>query len=145
MSSASGDPGCIFCAIVADDAPARRIHEDERTLAFMDINPATWGHALVVPKAHAVDLLDIDADDLAACAAAAQRVAARAVDGLAAAGVNLLQCTGVAAWQTVFHFHLHMVPRYTDDPARDSLRLPWIPTPGDPDAIAEAAARLTQP
>ncbi len=144
MSSASREPDCIFCAIVAGDAPASLIREDARTLAFMDINPATWGHALVVPKAHSVDLLDIDPDDLAACVAAAQRVASRAKDELGADGVNLLQCTGAAAWQTVFHFHVHVVPRYDNDPARDALQLPWIPTPGHPDAIASAAARLAR-
>ena len=142
MSSASADPDCIFCSIVAGQAPARRIHEDERTVAFMDINPATWGHALVVPRAHAVDLHDIDRSDLAACAASAQLVAERAVERLGADGVNLLQCSGTAAWQTVFHFHLHVVPRYAGDPTRDALQLPWVPAPGDPDRIAEAASRL---
>jgi histidine triad (HIT) family protein len=145
MSFASADSECIFCSIVVGGAPASRIHEDDRTLAFMDINPATWGHALVVPKAHSVDLLDIDPPGLAACAATAQRIASRAVDELGAAGVNLLQSSGSAAWQTVFHFHLHVVPRYADDPARDDLQLPWVPTPGDPEAIAEAAARLRRP
>jgi histidine triad (HIT) family protein len=145
MSDATYDSGCIFCSIVAGDAPASRIDEDERTLAFMDINPATWGHALVIPKAHAVDLLDLSADDLAACSATAQRIARRASEALGADGVNLLQCTGADAWQTVFHFHLHVVPRYADDPSRDSLQLPWIPSPGDPDVIAAAAARLRQP
>jgi histidine triad (HIT) family protein len=143
--SATRDSDCLFCSIVAGDAPASRIHEDEHTLAFMDINPATWGHALVVPKAHAADLLDIDPGDLAACAATAQRIASRAIDGLGADGVNLLQCTGADAWQTVFHFHLHVVPRHANDAARDALQLPWIPTPGDPDAIAEAAERLAHP
>lgn len=140
--SAPPDPSCVFCSIVAGEAPSARVHEDERTVGFMDINPATWGHALVVPKAHAVDLLDIDPADLAACAASAQRLAGRAIGGLGASGVNLLQCSGADAWQTVFHFHLHVVPRYADDPTRDALQLPWVPAPGDPDAIAEAAARL---
>jgi histidine triad (HIT) family protein len=142
MVVASGDSECIFCSIVAGDAPATRIHEDERTLAFMDINPATWGHALVVPKTHSVDLLDIEPGDLAACTSAAQHIATRAIEGLGADGVNLLQCSGAAAWQTVFHFHLHVVPRHANDSARDALQLPWIPTPGEPDAIAAAAARM---
>jgi histidine triad (HIT) family protein len=135
---------CLFCSIVAGDAPSVQIHADERTLAFMDINPATVGHALVIPKAHATDVLDIDPTDLAACATAAQRVAARVMDRLGADGVNLLNCSGADAWQTVFHFHLHVVPRYANDPTRDALQLPWTPTPGDPALIAEAGARLAK-
>ena len=136
------DQDCIFCAIVSGDAPARRIHEDERTVAFMDIQPATRGHALVVPRAHAADLLDIAVDDLAACAVTARHVAGLALRNLGADGVNVLNACGAAAWQTVFHFHLHVVPRYSDDPDRDGLRLPWIPAPGDADDIAAAARDL---
>lgn len=138
------DPDCIFCAIVAGEAPATRIHEDDRTVAFMDIQPATRGHALVVPRAHSADLLTIEADDLAACVATAQRIARLIRHNLGADGVNLVNACGAAAWQTVFHFHLHVVPRYADDPARDRLQLPWVPTPGDPDEIAAAARELTR-
>jgi histidine triad (HIT) family protein len=138
------DADCIFCKIVAGDLPSTRIAEDERTLAFMDINPATRGHALVIPKAHSTDLLEVPEDDLAATMAAAQRLAAVAKDKLGADGVNLLNCCGSAAWQTVFHFHVHVIPRYRDDPARDDLRLPWVPAPGDPDEIRAAAAELTR-
>jgi histidine triad (HIT) family protein len=132
------DPDCIFCRIVAGELPAQRLDEDERTLAFMDIAPATRGHALVIPKAHAVDLLEVGEEDLAACGAAARRLAARMLERLGADGVNLLNSCGAAAWQTVFHFHLHVIPRYDGDP----LRLPWTPAPGDPEAIAAAAAEL---
>jgi len=92
------DPDCIFCKIVAGELPATIVDEDERTIAFMDINPATRGHALVIPRAHSRDLLDVPADDLAACAAAARRLAARASERLGAAGVNLLNSCGSAAW-----------------------------------------------
>lgn len=129
---------CIFCKIVAGALPADKIHEDEHTIAFMDLNPGTRGHALVVPKQHAKDLLEIDPDQLAAVALAGQSVARRAMDRLGADGINLLNCCGAEAWQTVFHFHLHVIPRYEDDP----LQLPWIPQPGDPDEIAEVAALL---
>ncbi|MGI8512416.1 MAG: HIT family protein [Solirubrobacteraceae bacterium] len=129
---------CIFCQIVAGELPAERVGEDERTVSFMDINPATRGHALVIPREHAVDLLDVGEEDLAACSHAAQRLARRAKDALGADGVNLLNACGSAAWQTVFHFHIHVIPRYDDDP----LRLPWIPGPGDPAEIAAAAADL---
>ena len=132
------DPDCLFCRIVAGELPATVVESDERTMAFMDINPATRGHALVIPRAHTADLHAIDPVDLAACAHTAQRVAARARDALGADGVNLLSSTGAAAWQTVFHFHVHVIPRYADDP----LRLPWIPGPGDPGEIAAAGAAL---
>jgi len=132
------DPDCLFCKIVAGDVPATRVHEDERTVAFMDINPATRGHLLVVPREHAPDLHEIDPDDLRACAVAAQGLAQRVRERLGADGVNLLNSTGAVAWQTVFHFHLHVIPRYDNDP----LRLPWSPAPGDRDEIAAAAEEL---
>lgn len=135
---ADRDPNCLFCKIVAGELPALVVAEDERTLAFMDINPATRGHALVVPRRHVPDLLTVDPEDLAACAATAQRLAARAKESLGAAGVNLLNSCGAAAWQTVFHFHVHVIPRYEDDP----LRLPWVPGAGDPEEIAGAGAAL---
>jgi histidine triad (HIT) family protein len=129
---------CIFCRIVAGEIPAQIIAEDERTVAFMDISPATRGHALVVPRRHARDLLEIDPADLEAVAVAAQRVAKRMPERLGADGVNLLNSCGRAAWQTVFHFHVHVIPRYADDP----LRLPWTPAEGDPEEIKGAADAL---
>ena len=129
---------CIFCKIVAGDVPARKVHEDERTLAFMDINPWTRGHLLVIPKAHAKDLLEIGDEDLAACASVAKRLAARATEKLEADGVNLLNSCGAAAWQTVFHFHVHVIPRYENDP----MRLPRMPEPGDESEIEAAAEAL---
>jgi histidine triad (HIT) family protein len=132
-------PGdCVFCKIVTGELPATRVDEDERTIAFMDINPATRGHALVIPRAHAADLHEIGAEDLGACAVAAQRLADRMRERLGADGVNVINSCGSAAWQTVFHFHLHVVPRYVGDP----LELPWIPAPGDLDEIAAASALL---
>ena len=132
------DPDCLFCKIVAGEVPSTKVDEDERTIAFMDINPATRGHALVIPREHHRDLLDVPDDDLAATMAAARRLAGRAVERLGADGVNLLNSCGRAAWQTVFHFHVHVIPRYEDDP----LRLPWTPGPGDEDEIAAAGLSL---
>ena len=134
----AADPDCLFCKIVAGELAATKVDEDERTVAFMDINPATRGHALVIPREHHRDLLDTPADDLAATLAAAQRLAGQAVERLGADGVNLLNSCGRAAWQTVFHFHVHVIPRYEEDP----LRLPWTPAPGDEDEIAAAGASL---
>jgi histidine triad (HIT) family protein len=132
------DPDCIFCKIVAGEIPSAIVDEDESTVAFMDINPATRGHALVVPREHYVDLLEIPPAALAEVATAAKRLAERVKERLGADGVNLLNSCGVAAWQTVFHFHVHVIPRYDGDP----LRLPWTPGTGDPDEIAAAAAAL---
>ena len=132
------DPDCLFCGIVAGTIPSETIDSDERTVAFMDINPATPGHALVVPREHSADLLEIGEEDLTATVLAAQRLSRRMKDALDADGIDLINACGAAAWQTVFHFHIHVVPRYEDDP----LKLPWVPKPGDSDEIAEFANRL---
>lgn len=132
------DPDCLFCGIVAGTIPSETIDSDEKTVAFMDINPATPGHALVVPREHSADLLEIGSEDLSATVLAAQRLAKRMKDVLEADGINLINACGAAAWQTVFHFHIHVVPRYDDDP----LKLPWVPAPGDSDEIAKVAERL---
>jgi histidine triad (HIT) family protein len=133
------DPDCLFCKIVAGDIPSTRVFEDERTVAFMDINPGTRGHLLVIPRAHAVDLLEIAEADLAACARTAQVMTQRVKERLGADGVNLVNSCGADAWQTVLHFHIHVIPRYKGDP----LRLPWQPAPGDRDEIAAAARALS--
>jgi histidine triad (HIT) family protein len=132
------DPDCIFCKIVAGELPATIVAEDARTISFMDIAPATRGHALVIPREHSPDLLAIDGDDLTAVGLAAQRLAGRIKRNLGADGVNLLNACGAVAFQTVFHFHVHVIPRYEGDP----LRLPWVPQTGDPDEIAAAAKEL---
>jgi histidine triad (HIT) family protein len=134
------DPDCIFCKIVAGELPATIVDEDERTIAFMDINPATRGHALVIPRTHSTDLLSVEQADLTAVAVAARRLAGRAKERLRADGVNLLNSCGAVAWQSVFHFHIHVIPRYHDDP----LRLPWVPAPGDAEEIAAAAQELSR-
>ena len=132
------DPDCLFCKIIAGELPSQRVDEDDHTVAFMDINPATRGHALVVPRNHAANLLEVTPEDLTATVLAAQRLAKRAVDRLGADGVNLINSCGALAWQTVFHLHVHVIPRYADDP----LKLPWVPSAGDPEQIAAAAELL---
>jgi histidine triad (HIT) family protein len=135
---AERDPDCLFCKIVAGEVPGTIVAEDDRTVAFMDVNPATRGHALVVPRRHVADLGEVGDEDLAAVANAARRLAARARDALGADGVNLMNSWGRTAWQTVFHFHVHVIPRYDGDP----LELPWTPAPGDEGEIAAAADAL---
>ena len=124
----AADPDCLFCKIVAGEVPATRVHEDERTVAFMDINPATRGHLLVIPREHAADVHAIDPEDLRPSRSPRKALAQRVRDTLGADGVNLLNSAGSVAWQTVFHFHLHVIPRYEGDP----LRLPWHPRAGRP-------------
>jgi histidine triad (HIT) family protein len=134
----SDQEACIFCRIAAEELPAQIVHADELTVAFMDINPATRGHALVITRAHFSNLLELPDRELHAAASVARELARRAREGLGAEGVNILSSTGAAAWQTVFHFHIHVIPRYRDDP----LRLPWVPAPGDPEQIGQAAQAL---
>jgi len=134
------DRDCIFCKIVAGELPATIVGEDERTISFMDISPATRGHALVIPREHSADLLTVEREDLTAVALAAQRLAGRMKERLGVDGVNLLNSCGAVAFQTVFHFHVHVIPRYEGD----SLRLPWVPAAGDSEQIAATAQELGQ-
>lgn len=129
---------CIFCAIAARTGPAEVVEADDRAIAFLDISPATRGHTLVIPRKHAKDLLEIGAEDLAHVTTMAQSIARRMPGALGCDGVNLLNSCGADAWQTVFHFHLHVIPRYVDDP----LQLPWIPGEPQFDGLAEVAERL---
>jgi histidine triad (HIT) family protein len=124
--STPGPDGCIFCAIASGEGPAEIVDSDDATVAFMDINPATRGHVLVIPRAHSEGLFEV------------RRLAARMRETIKPDGVNILNCAGRAAWQTVFHYHLHVIPRYEDDP----LQLPWIPGPLDLSQLAGVAAEL---
>jgi histidine triad (HIT) family protein len=129
---------CIFCGIVAGEVPGQIVDDDEHTVAFMDINPATPGHALVVPREHVADLMEVSDEQLQRTMVAARRLARRIDEVLEPAGFNILNSCRSAAWQTVFHFHVHVIPRYDDDP----LELPWVPEGGDEDEVATIAKRL---
>jgi histidine triad (HIT) family protein len=131
---------CLFCGIVAGEVPAQIVDSDDHTVAFMDINPATRGHALVVPRAHSTDLIEIGDEDLERTMLAARRLARMIDDALGPDGFNILNSCRPAAWQTVFHYHLHVIPRYDDDP----LKLPWIPRGADADEIAAIANRIRE-
>ncbi|MGV0738804.1 HIT family protein [Mycobacterium syngnathidarum] len=107
---------CVFCAIVAGEAPAIRIYEDDEYLGILDIRPFTRGHTLVIPKQHTVDLTDTPAETVAAIARIGQRIARAArLSGLHADGNNIVINDGKAAFQSVFHIHLHVVPRQDGD------------------------------
>jgi histidine triad (HIT) family protein len=112
---------CVFCAIVAGRVAAYRLVEDEHTVSFLNIAPATTGHALVVPRRHADGLWDLEDEEHARVARAASRVARLLREALEPAGMNLVHATGEAAWQSVFHFHTHVVPRYR----ADELEVMW--------------------
>ena len=132
------DPNCIFCKILDGELPAVIVQEDEHTVAFMDINPWTRGHAVVIPREHSRNLYDVPEEDLARTASAAKRLAERVRDRLGADGVNLLNSCEPAAWQTIFHFHIHVIPRYEDDP----LELPTRPRTAEPVELEAVAAKL---
>jgi histidine triad (HIT) family protein len=132
------DAACIFCKIVAGEIPCFKLVEDDHTLAFMDINPANDGHALVIHKEHSRDLYTIPDAHIAAVVATAKRVALAVDQTVKPEGLNLLQCNGEAAGQSVFHFHMHVLPRALDD----DLKLNWGLTPGDMDGIRGLAERI---
>jgi histidine triad (HIT) family protein len=129
---------CIFCGIAAGEVPGEIVDQDDRTLAFLDINPWTRGHSLVIPRAHSRNLYEVAEDELAATMSAAKRLAERMRDRLRCDGVNVLNACEPAAWQTVFHFHLHVIPRYEDDP----LQLPTRPQEADKEDLAKLAEEL---
>ena len=133
---------CLFCRIVAGELPSTRVLEEDRVIGILDIFPATRGHALVLPRAHAADVHDVDEADLTACASAVRRLADMAVRRLGADGVTVMQSNGAAAWQTVFHYHVHVIPRYDGDP----LKLPWAPgaTPLDLAALESISQSYSQ-
>jgi histidine triad (HIT) family protein len=107
--------GCVFCSIVEGTTPAERVYEDDFVVAIMDIHPAATGHVLVIPKTHSQDLWHVERQDAEQTMAASVQVANMIRRSLGPAGINLVHATGAAAWQTVFHFHLHLVPRHEGD------------------------------
>ena len=129
---------CVFCMIRDGKIPSVKIAEDERTLTFMDINPLNAGHCLVVTKQHAATIFDADVEDLKAAVTTAKRVAGVIRDALKPDGLNLLQANGAAAFQSVPHFHLHLIPRW----ANDGKGFDWKLVPGDREAITKTGERL---
>lgn len=129
---------CVFCRIRDGQIPSTRLWEDERTFAFMDINPLNDGHCLVVPRAHVGTIFEIDEADLAAVAATARRVARGLRRALAPDGLNVAQANGAAAFQSVPHFHLHLIPRWTGD----GKGFDWTLVPGDRGRIQATAERI---
>lgn len=106
------DANCIFCKIINGDIPSRRIYEDENFVVMMDVSPASKGHSLLLPKEHYANLFEMPDALLEELLKVAKKVAAQMKESLQADGINLLQNNGVAAGQTVFHYHMHLIPRY---------------------------------
>lgn len=134
----TSEPECIFCKIIAGDIPCYKIYEDGETLAFMDINPGNDGHCLVIPKEHGPDLYEISEAAISAAARTARKVA-RAVKAVVEPdGINLVQANGEGALQSVFHFHLHVLPRVIGD----ELKMNWGHSPGDLETIKALGEKI---
>jgi histidine triad (HIT) family protein len=132
---------CIFCKIVAGDIPSRGVYSDDQAYAFLDLAPWHRGHSLVVPRRHVPDLITAD-HALTEIAPAVDAVARLLVERLGADGVNVVSSSGAAAGQEVFHLHVHVVPRYADDPG---LRLLVNPTPTPDSELDAVHRRITEP
>jgi histidine triad (HIT) family protein len=131
------ETNCIFCKIARGEAPAVRVYEDDQTLAFMDISPASEGHTLVVSKMHFPNLLAIDTSTLTAVTLASQRLACALDRALQPDGIRVSQFNGAAAGQTVFHYHVHLIPIRQGQQVGAHGR-----SPADPEALAGIAARI---
>ena len=129
---------CVFCKIRDGQIPSTRVYEDARTLVIMDINPLNPGHCLVLTRAHAATIDDAEVPDLQAAMATAKRVATAIREVLAPDGLNLLQANGAAAFQSVPHFHLHLIPRWSGD----GKGFDWTPVAGDRAQIAAAGEKI---
>lgn len=129
---------CVFCKIVAGTTPSFKVYEDANTIAFMDINPLTPGHLLVVPKRHAVNLFDADEGLVAETMRVATRIAKSLRESLGIDALNLLQANGAAAFQSVAHLHVHLIPRRSGDEAGFDWRL----VPGDKEEIKGIAEKV---
>lgn len=127
------DSNCIFCRIANGEIPSTTLYEDENFRVILDLGPATRGHALLIPKEHYRDLFDLDDETAAKVLLKAKRIASRMKKALGADGFNLVQNNGEAAGQTVFHFHMHLIPRYTDDHAG----ILWKPGKTTPEEMEE--------
>lgn len=138
MQPLDSQPDCLFCKIAAGLIPCVRVAEDAHTLAFMDIQPGCDGHVLVIPKRHAPDLFAIDEASLLQVAQMVRRVAQALKASLGIDGLNLFQSNGAAAFQSVFHLHVHLLPRREGD----DLNLPWQPRSSDPAQLQTLAQRI---
>jgi len=133
---------CVFCKIVKGDLPCFKVYEDERVLAFEDINPISEGHTLIIPKRHAENLWEISGEDLAAIHLVSQKVARALRRVLNPSGIAVLQLNGQGAKQVVLHYHLHLVPRVAGNPALPITN--WDLRPGNKEALRKTAGKISE-
>lgn len=133
---------CIFCKIIKGEIPCFKVYEDDKVLAFEDINPVAEGHTLIIPKAHAENLWEISAEDLTAVQLASKKVIQGIKDALNPLGVAVLQLNGRGANQVVMHYHLHLVPRIEGSPELPMIS--WELKEGDFDAIKKTAEKIAE-
>ncbi len=135
---------CIFCKIIAGEIPSATVYEDEDFKAIMDISPAAKGHVIILTKKHYANLYELDDEVSCKVFMIARKIANAIREEFHCDGINLLQNNGAAAGQTIFHFHMHVIPRYD----QDHVNVPWEHgkyAEGEAGAIAEAlAARITK-
>ena len=136
------DADCIFCKIAAGEIPSKTIYEDEQFRVIMDISPATKGHALILPKEHYPNLYEIPEEVAADAMKLAKKLAKKMTDALQCDGFNLVQNNGEVAGQTVFHFHMHLIPRYKNDGNED--RIWWNHLELSEEALEELHQKLTK-
>jgi len=131
---------CIFCKIIKGEIPCFKVYEDDRVLAFEDINPISRGHTLVIPKNHAENIWEISEEDLLAIHRAAKKIATAIRETLNPVGVACLQLNGRGVSQVVMHYHLHLMPRGSEEPELPVSR--WELKPGDQDEIKRIAEQI---
>ncbi|MBY5033570.1 HIT family protein [Streptococcus gallolyticus] len=130
---------CIFCKIVAGEIPSSKVYEDDQVLAFLDLTQVTKGHTLVVPKAHYRNMLEMDGDSASSLFARVPKIARQLKNKLGAAGVNIINNNEEAAGQTVFHTHVHLLPRFDQN---DGLKIDFVANEPDFPALAQLAQDL---
>lgn len=132
------EENCIFCKIANGDIPSATVYEDDEFRVILDLGPASKGHALILPKSHYRDICDVDEGIAAKLFPLAARIGEAMMQGLGASGFNVVQNNGTCAGQTVFHLHVHVIPRYENGPAM----VTWEPGKSDAEELAEVAEIL---
>lgn len=128
---------CIFCKIIRGDIPSNKVFEDDQILAFLDIQPISRGHTLVIPKKHSDNILQTDEETLATTVKSAQKIAAAVMKATGADGFNLTVSSGAIAGQTVFHLHFHIIPRFSNDGLKS-----WPRSESEMESLEEAAEAI---
>lgn len=133
------DTNCIFCKIAGGDIPSKTLYEDDKFRVILDLGPATKGHALILPKNHYANLYELPDETAGEVMKLAKKMAAQMTDRLGCEGFNLVQNNGELAGQTVFHFHMHLIPRYRDD----GQKIGWKPGEVSQEELEEIRKQVT--